>query len=208
MDNNVVIKGEASGEVVVKKSRFIAALKYVENVKDAESYIKDKKKEYHDARHNCSCYIVEGGSVSKSSDDGEPSGTAGRPMLEVLEGAGITNVVCVVTRYFGGVLLGTGGLVRAYQDAVKAALEDATLLRTMAVNALHITVDYNRWQLIEKLCRDKNIHIEETAYTENVTAKLMVKTETTDYVVSQITELTNAKAKIVRDDTVYTIFSD
>lgn len=208
MDNNVVIKGEASGEVVVKKSRFIAALKYVENVKDAESYIKDKKKEYHDARHNCSCYIVEGGSVSKSSDDGEPSGTAGRPMLEVLEGAGITNVVCVVTRYFGGVLLGTGGLVRAYQDAVKAALEDATLLRTIAVNALHITVDYNRWQLIEKLCRDKNIHIEETAYTENVTAKLMVKTETTDYVVSQITELTNAKAKIVRDDTVYTIFSD
>lgn len=208
MDNNVVIKGEASGEVVVKKSRFIAALKYVENVKDAESFIKDKKKEYHDARHNCSCYIVEGGSVSKSSDDGEPSGTAGRPMLEVLEGAGITNVVCVVTRYFGGVLLGTGGLVRAYQDAVKAALEDATLLRTIAVNALHITVDYNRWQLIEKLCRDKNIHIEETAYTENVTAKLMVKTETTDNVVSQITELTNAKAKIVRDDTVYTIFSD
>ena len=208
MDNNVVIKGEASGEVVVKKSRFIAALKYVENVKDAESYIKDKKKEYHDARHNCSCYIVEGGSVSKSSDDGEPSGTAGRPMLEVLEGAGITNVVCVVTRYFGGVLLGTGGLVRAYQDAVKAALEDATLLRTIAVNALHITVDYNRWQLIEKLCRDKNIHIEETAYTENVTAKLMVKTETTDNVVSQITEITNAKAKIVRDDTVYTIFSD
>lgn len=208
MDNNVVIKGEASGEVVVKKSRFIAALKYVENVKDAESYIKDKKKEYHDARHNCSCYIVEGGSVSKSSDDGEPSGTAGRPMLEVLEGAGITNVVCVVTRYFGGVLLGTGGLVRAYQDAVKAALEDATLLRTIAVNALHITVDYNRWQLIEKLCRDKNIHIEETAYTENVTAKLMVRTETTDNVVSQITELTNAKAKIVRDDTIYTIFSD
>ena len=208
MENNVVIKGEASGEVVVKKSRFICALKYVETASEADIYIKDKKKQYHDARHNCSCYIVEGGLVSKSSDDGEPSGTAGRPMLEVLEGAGITNVVCVVTRYFGGVLLGTGGLVRAYQDAVKAALEDATLLKSIAVNAIKVTIDYNLWPLIEKLCRERNIHIEDTSYTDNVTSKLMVPIADTDDVVLKITEITNARAKVVTDKAQYTIFSD
>ena len=208
MDNNVVIKGEAAGEVVVKKSRFIAALKFVETTAEADTYIKDKKKQYHDARHNCSCYIVEKGAVSKSSDDGEPSGTAGRPMLEVLEGAGITNVVCVVTRYFGGVLLGTGGLVRAYQDAVKAALENATLLKTITVNALKVTVDYNQWPLIEKLCRENNISMEDTAYTENVTSRLMIPIADTDRIVSDIIELTGAKATIVRDEAEYTIFSD
>ena len=208
MGNNVVIKGEASGEVVVKKSRFIAALKYVETAEEANEYIKNKKKQYHDARHNCSCYIVKNGAVSKSSDDGEPSGTAGRPMLEVIEGEGICNVVCVVTRYFGGVLLGTGGLVRAYQDAVKAALEDATFLKTIEVNSLEVTIDYNQWPLIEKLCRDRKLHIDDTSYTQNVTAVIKVPIADTDMVVAEITELTNAKAKVVRDNAVYTIFSD
>ena len=125
-------------------------------------------------------------------------------------GYGTSNVGSV----FGSTLgveegsLGTGGLVRAYQDAVKAALENATLLKTITVNALKVTVDYNQWPLIEKLCRENNISMEDTAYTENVTSKLLVPIADTDRIASDIIDLTGAKATIVRDDAEYTIFSD
>ena len=174
-----IIKDTASGEVVIKKSRFIAALQYVETEDEANEFIKDKKKQYHDARHNCSCYILKEGDIVKSSDDGEPSKTAGRPMLEVLEGKDITNVVCVVTRYFGGILLGTGGLVRAYQDAVRAALKGCTLLRAIEVNEVVVTTNYNFWPQIEKLCRDNNLNMD-ISYLENVTASIKIPLELTE----------------------------
>ena len=111
------IKQNSTAEIVEKKSRFIANVFYIENVEQAEEHIKKIKKQYHDAKHNCFAYIVtnlNGNTVQKSSDDGEPSGTAGAPMLKILKGQNLSNILVVVTRYFGGVLLGTGGLVRAY----------------------------------------------------------------------------------------------
>ena len=208
MSDNKVIKGEAFGEIVVKKSRFICALKYVETENDATEYIKSKKKQYHDARHNCSCYIIGDNGLKKSSDDGEPSGTAGRPMLEVLEGEKLINVVCVVTRYFGGVLLGTGGLVRAYQDAVKEALENCIFLHTIKVHKIIVVLDYNNWTKVEKFCRDKKLNIEDTVFLESVKATISIPMDETDQIISEITEITNGKAQIDKDDREYTIFSD
>lgn len=119
-----------SAEIVEKKSRFIANLFFVESSNEAEEKIKEIKKKYHDAKHNCFAYIIfENNQMQKKfSDDGEPSGTAGAPMLEILEKTNLYNVVVIVTRYFGGVLLGTGGLVRAYSDALKKAISNATLV--------------------------------------------------------------------------------
>ena len=111
------IKQNSTAEIVEKKSKFIANVLYIETVEDAEQRIKEIKKQYHDAKHNCFAYIVtdlNGNTVQKSSDDGEPSGTAGAPMLKILVGQNLSNVLVIVTRYFGGILLGTGGLVRAY----------------------------------------------------------------------------------------------
>lgn len=111
------IKHNCIAEIIEKKSRFIANVFYIQTVEEAEDYIKKIKKQYHDAKHNCFAYIVtdlDGNTVQKSSDDGEPSGTAGAPMLKILTGQGLSNILVIVTRYFGGILLGTGGLVRAY----------------------------------------------------------------------------------------------
>ena len=125
----VVYEG-GEGEIVEKKSRFIATVRPVETEEEAVAFINEMKKKYWDARHNCSAFVIGSRQeVTRCSDDGEPAQTAGRPMLDVLLREGITNVAVVVTRYFGGVLLGTGGLVRAYQSATQAHLTDSTALR-------------------------------------------------------------------------------
>ena len=198
MDYNTIIEGISAGEITVKKSRFIAAVSPAASEEDAEAFIKQKKKEYHDARHNCSCYIIGKGDTEKSSDDGEPSGTAGRPMLEVLQGRGIYNVVCVVTRYFGGVLLGTGGLVRAYQDAVKEALINAELLSTFTASIIEVTSDYNNWGAIENLCRSQSLGVSDINYTESVAAKIEIPIDNTTDVIKKITDISNGKAIIVK----------
>lgn len=121
-DYVLLIKG-AEAELVEKKSRFIATVRPVASEEEAAAFIEEMKKKYYDARHNCSAFVIgDRGQLTRSSDDGEPSGTAGRPMLEVLLGSGIRNIAAVVTRYFGGTLLGTGGLVRAYSGVLKEAL--------------------------------------------------------------------------------------
>ena len=193
-----IVEGVAEGEITEKKSRFIAAVSPIASEEEAEAFIKAKKKTYHDARHNCSCYIVGKGDIEKSSDDGEPSGTAGRPMLEILQGRGIYNVVCVVTRYFGGILLGTGGLVRAYQDAVRAALENAKLLSTFTAEVIEVTADYNNWQTIEQLCRSQSLGVAEVNYMENVTAKIEIPVNDTDAVIEKLADLTGGKASVTR----------
>ena len=122
-DSYRVLLSGGEGEIVEKKSRFIATIRKCENEEEAVAFIEEMKKKYWDARHNCSAFIIGSrGELTRCSDDGEPSGTAGRPMLEVLTGSGIRNIAVVVTRYFGGTLLGTGGLVRAYTQAVKEGL--------------------------------------------------------------------------------------
>lgn len=134
--------GEA--ELVEKKSRFIATVRPVESEEEAAAFIEEMKKKYYDARHNCSAYVLGSkAQLTRSSDDGEPSGTAGRPMLEVLLGSGIRNVAAVVTRYFGGTLLGTGGLVRAYSGVLKEALEKCETARQHFGVRFKIRADYN-----------------------------------------------------------------
>ena len=121
-----VITENSTAEIVEKKSRFIANVFYVESAEEAENKLNEVRKKYYDAKHNCYAYVIgKSGDIVKSSDDGEPQGTAGHPMLDILKGENLTNCIAIVTRYFGGILLGTGGLVRAYSDSLKAALKIA-----------------------------------------------------------------------------------
>src|SRR5680860_1503467 len=131
------IARNASAEIEVKRSRFICHVERVANEDEARAVIERIRKQHWDARHNCSAFVLgPGGDVQRSNDDGEPSGTAGAPMLEVLRGRGVSDVVAVVTRYFGGVLLGAGGLVRAYSDSVRAALDEAGVLEPVSYTHL------------------------------------------------------------------------
>ena len=139
----VVYEG-GEGEIVEKKSRFIATVRPVETEEEAVAFINEMKKKYWDARHNCSAFVIGSRQeVTRCSDDGEPAQTAGRPMLDVLLREGITNVAVVVTRYFGGVLLGTGGLVRAYQSATQAGLAASKIIEKCLGKKLIIHTDYN-----------------------------------------------------------------
>ena len=133
-----------TAEIVEKKSRFIASLRPVKSEEEALLFLEETRKRYWDARHNCYAWIIgENGEQKRCSDDGEPSQTAGRPMLDVLEGEGVCNVCAVVTRYFGGTLLGTGGLVRAYSSAVQEGLKNSTVLSVTPAVKTAVTTDYN-----------------------------------------------------------------
>lgn len=157
------------GEIVEKKSRFISIALNVDSPQQALDYVNSIKKKYYDARHNCYAYICgNDGQEKRFSDDGEPSGTAGKPMLDVLEGFGVTNCLVVVTRYFGGTLLGTGGLVKAYSSAAKEALENAGLAEEVCGIRGYITVDYNSVGKLNYILSAGGIYVLDTAYEENV----------------------------------------
>ena len=160
-----------SAEIVEKKSKFIANLYHVTSAKEAEEKIKQIKKKYYDARHNCSAYIVASGNqtIKKASDDGEPSGTAGAPMLEILEKQNLANVLVVVTRYFGGILLGTGGLVRAYSEALKSAINNATIAVQEQGFELEVMLDYADLENFKYYCKTNKINIIDCNYSDFVT---------------------------------------
>ena len=163
-------------EIVEKKSKFIGSLFYINSEEQAQEILKKMKKQYHDARHNCFAYRVmtESGVVERFSDDGEPSGTAGGPMLNILAKNNLCNVLIVVTRYFGGILLGTGGLVRAYSDATTKVIENATLANETMGLEVEIVIDYNGLELIKYYCRNNNINIINTVYENNIKCYLEV----------------------------------
>lgn len=165
---------EGFGEYEEKKSRFIACITPVTSEEDAVSFIEGKKKEFWDARHNCSAYIV-GDEIQKShcSDDGEPSGTAGRPMLEVIKREGLTNVAAVVTRYFGGVLLGTGGLVRAYQKSLKDAIEHCELIKKQEGMIFFVRTDYSLMGKLQYFFSSNEIAVIDTVYDDRVRMKIL-----------------------------------
>ena len=173
MSEFITILTDEVAEVVEKKSKFIANICRVETIEEAEEKIKNIKKKYHDARHNCIAYrVVENGKiVEKSSDDGEPSGTAGGPMLNILQKNNLCNIVVVVTRYFGGILLGTGGLVRAYSDATQNAIEKCT--KTYKVDGIEIEIklDYANLDIFKYYCKNNEINITKIEYSEDVILK-------------------------------------
>ena len=164
------IKENASYEIVEKKSKFIGNVFYVESKEEAEIIIKEHKKKYHDARHNCYAYrVFENNSVvEKSSDDGEPSGTAGAPMLNILSKENIVNTLVIVTRYFGGILLGTGGLVKAYSESTKLALEQAKITKIEEGYIHKIEINYSDLDSFKYYLKNNEIKLVKEEYFENV----------------------------------------
>ena len=205
-DSYRVLLSGGEGEIVEKKSRFIATIRSCETEEEAVSFIEEMKKKYWDARHNCSAFVIGSrGELTRCSDDGEPSGTAGRPMLEVLTGSGIRNIAVVVTRYFGGTLLGTGGLVRAYSQAVKEGLEhcETGIMRNGC--ELEITTDYNDVGKLQYYFGQQGIVPTDSAYAENVKFILRIPVENEENLRKNLTELTCGKVKIEKLGELYFI---
>jgi len=171
------IKEQALAEIVEKKSKFIANIFYVESREEAESIIKEVNKKYHDARHNCYAYrlITEDGTIEKSSDDGEPSGTAGGPMLNILSKNNYANVLVIVTRYFGGILLGTGGLVKAYSSACILGLEKAGITEKNIADLYKMEINYTDVDKFKYFAKNNNIIILKEEYLENVILEVAIK---------------------------------
>ena len=192
------------GEIIEKKSRFIATVRPVESEEEALAFLEEMKKKYWDARHNCYVYSVGmNREFTRCSDDGEPSGTAGRPMLDVILGEDIYNVAVVVTRYFGGVLLGTGGLVRAYSKAVQEGLAASKIILKQKGITLRITTDYTGIGKIQYIAGERNIPVLDSEYTDKVVMKLLVPAQDVGSVQKAITEGTNGKAGIEKDRELY-----
>ena len=185
------------GEYEEKKSRFIATVRSCQSEEEAVAFIEEMKKKYWDARHNCSAFCIGSrAQLTRCSDDGEPSGTAGRPMLEVLLGSGIRNVAVVVTRYFGGVLLGTGGLVRAYTQAVKEGLAACETGVMRPGTELLVEVTYNDVGKILYLLRSKGMEPLSSEYGENVSLKILIPREERERFEKEITEATAGRARL------------
>ena len=197
-----VYKG-GQGEITEKKSRFIATVRPVESEDEAVSFINETKKKYWDARHNCSAFVIgKRQELTRCSDDGEPAGTAGRPMLDVLLKENIHNAAVVVTRYFGGVLLGTGGLVRAYQKATKAGLSASEIIEKKDGAVLFIRTDYTGIGRLQYLFAQEKITVMDTAYEADVLVKAVIPENDKKRIEKTIIEQTNGTAKLEWGDEV------
>ncbi|MBQ8231479.1 MAG: YigZ family protein [Lachnospiraceae bacterium] len=201
----ILLEG-GEGEIVEKKSRFIATVRKVESESEAVAFIEEMKKKYWDARHNCSAFVIgRRAELTRCSDDGEPSGTAGRPMLEVLLGEGIRNVAVVVTRYFGGTLLGTGGLVRAYTQAVKEGLAASTIGIERAGYEILIETDYNGVGKLQYVMGQRGIEPVNSEYGADVKFTLIIPVEKSTELEKVMVEATAGKVKWTKRKELYFI---
>ena len=192
------------GEIIEKKSRFIATVIPCEDEETALQFIEATKKKYWDASHNCSAYTIGlNHELERCSDDGEPQKTAGRPMLDVLLNEDIHNVCVVVTRYFGGTLLGTGGLVRAYQAAVKEGLENSVIITKQYGKKIRIVTDYNGIGKLQYIVATNGYTTLSTDYTDVVTARIMVTPSEQEGFVKKVTEATAGRAEIEEEGEVW-----
>ena len=196
--------GHSQTELVEKRSRFIGQVWRVSSEEEARQRIEETKKQHYDARHNCWCYLIRDGAV-RYSDDGEPQGTAGQPMLNVFQREGVENVCCVVTRYFGGVLLGAGGLVRAYTQAVKEGLDHCETGIMRKGCELEVTTDYNDVGKLQYYFGQQGIVPADSIYAENVKFILLVPVENEDSLRKNLTETTCGKVKIEKLKETYFI---
>lgn len=199
----IVYRG-GTGEIVEKKSRFIATVIPITSEEEALSFIEQMKKQYWDASHNCSAYTLgTRHETARCSDDGEPQKTAGRPMLDVLLAEDVHNVCVVVTRYFGGTLLGTGGLVRAYQAATKAGLAASLITEKRYGIPVSVVTDYNSIGKIQYIVAQMELFTQDTVYTDIVTVTVLTTPDTRSAFIKKITEATSGKAEITEQDPVW-----
>lgn len=197
MNRYTTVAKEASVEQVIDRSRFIAHIASAYSKEEADAYIAGIRAQYKDATHNVPAFIVgEKSELKWTSDDGEPQGTSGPPMLQMLEREGLTNVVCVVTRYFGGIKLGTGGLVRAYTSSAKLALEAAGTHTVKDVSLMRVTIPYTLLGKLQNVEKSEPFTIEEIAYTDTVGLLLQMDLEDEDRVRQLLMELSSGSARI------------
>lgn len=200
------IKENVSAEIVEKKSKFIADLIYVQSVEEAEEHISRIRKKYFDAKHHCFAYSImtNEGIINRASDDAEPSGTAGMPMLNIINKNELINVLVVVTRYFGGILLGTGGLVRAYSESTIKAINSAEFVIEERGYEIEIEINYNDFEKLSYYCKKNNINIINSEYGEKIICNLELSNEEKEKLLNNIEELSFKiqKYKIIKEKNI------
>jgi uncharacterized YigZ family protein len=204
LEKYYTVKGYGENEIVIEKSRFICYVQRATTEEEAVQFIQEIKKKHWDATHNCSAYLIgEHDQFQKANDDGEPSGTAGVPMLEVLKKKGLKDTVVVVTRYFGGIKLGAGGLVRAYSKSVSEGLKATGIVERRLMRVMHTKIDYTWLGKVENELRSSVYEIKEIHYLENVEIETYVEEGQKQAFIEWMTELTNGKAEIYEGEAVY-----
>ncbi|MBM7618379.1 putative YigZ family protein [Bacillus tianshenii] len=190
----LTVKGYGEHEIIIQKSRFIAYFNRATTENEAQNFIQEIKKKHWDATHNCSAYLIgENDLIQKANDDGEPSGTAGVPMLEVLKKKGLKDTVVVVTRYFGGIKLGAGGLIRAYGKAVSEGLSETGIVQLTLTRLMHTSIDYTLLGKVENEIRSSNFSIKDIQYSDSVQLDILVEEEQVEDYLNWIIELTQGK---------------
>ncbi|AIQ51108.1 MULTISPECIES: YigZ family protein [Paenibacillus] len=198
------VRSPGSREVVIRKSRFIGHVMPVDNEEEAMQFIEDIKKQHRNATHNCSAYMIgERDEIQRQSDDGEPSGTAGKPILEVIRNQQVKNVAIVVTRYFGGIMLGAGGLIRAYADGAVLALEAGEVITRVLRREVFVQIDYTWLGKVENELRAKGTKTGETSFTDTVTLLCLPRNDEGDAFVAWITDLTQGQALVTEGRRLY-----
>ncbi|MCT4783814.1 MULTISPECIES: YigZ family protein [Exiguobacterium] len=201
IEPNYTIKQDGEYEVIIQKSKFIAHFKRVETEEEAQAFIQTIKKTHWNANHNCSAYMIgERNEHQKANDDGEPSGTAGMPMLEVLRKRQLKDTVVVVTRYFGGIKLGGGGLIRAYGGTVSEGLDAIGIVERVPMQRLTLSVDYGWIGKVENELRQSSYLLDDIVYAEDVTFHVSVPVEETDAALAWLVDLTNGQGGLETQD--------
>jgi uncharacterized YigZ family protein len=193
-------------EIVIKKSRFIGHVMPIQSEEEAAAFIERIKKEHHSAAHNCSAYVFgERDQIQKQSDDGEPSGTAGKPILEVLKHQGLKNVAVVVTRYFGGILLGAGGLIRAYTDGAAAGIAAAVPINRVLHRKIWVEVDYTWYGKLENEFRNHGLMVGETRFTDKVAVACLPLEADAETFIQWMLDLTQGQCVLTTEESEYRI---
>lgn len=200
MDSYLVPAGYGEAELVEKRSRFIGQLWRVETEEEARAHIEEVRKKYHDARHHCFCYVLREGSVLRYGDDGEPQGTAGQPMLNVFLKEEVANVVCVVTRYFGGILLGAGGLTRAYGGTAKLTLDAAGVSRMRLWAVLAVPCPYPLYERMRLLVEKSGGSVENADFGTDVLLTVLLPAEDVEAFQEKVTELSAGTVEVLVEE--------
>lgn len=200
MESYITVSGESVGEYSEKRSRFIATLRHTETEEQAAAFLAEMRSKYWDARHNCYAYSMSNGALKRFSDDGEPHGTAGKPILDIIDGSGLTDITVVVTRYFGGVLLGTGGLVRAYSAAAREAVAAAERVKMTPCTVYKARCGYSELERLTKLITDSGGRVENTVYAADVELEFYLEDSACDSFLLKLKEAFAARISALETD--------